>query len=84
MENKKRNSLFPWRGQFSPQLVEYLLAENSSNDFSILDPFCGCGTTLYEAARKNFTCYGTDVNPAAYIFSSIINFCARVSSSNLV
>ena len=76
IENKKRNSLFPWRGQFSPQLVEYLLAENSSNDFSMLDPFCGGGTTLYEAARKNFTCYGTDVNPAAYIFSSIINFCA--------
>lgn len=83
IENKKRSSLFPWRGQFSPQLVEYLLAENTSNDCCILDPFCGGGTTLYEAARKNFTCYGSDVNPAAYIVSSIMNFCEIKSTDRL-
>lgn len=74
IENRRRTSFFPWRGQFSPQLIEHFLVENAKPGFRILDPFCGSGTTLYEAARKGLYCYGADVNPAAYIFSSIVGF----------
>lgn len=76
IQKKTRTSLFPWRGQFSPQLIEYILKENTQPGYCILDPFCGSGTTLYESARLNLSCYGIDINPAAHLFSSIINFCS--------
>lgn len=71
---KTRKSLLPWRGQFSPQLIEYILTVNSQPGFSILDPFCGSGTTLFESARLNLSCYGADINPAAHFFSSMVIF----------
>jgi DNA modification methylase len=75
IEKKTRASLFPWRGQFSPQLIEYILQENTQPGYCILDPFCGSGTTLYESARLNLSCYGIDIHPAAHLFSSIVSFC---------
>ncbi len=75
IDKKSRSSLFPWKGQFSPQLIEHILEENILPGYCILDPFCGSGTTLYESAKKGVKCFGADVNPGAYIFSSIIKFC---------
>ena len=37
IKEKKRSNLFPWRGQFSPQLVEALLTAYSSKDDFVLD-----------------------------------------------
>ncbi|MGH2506220.1 MAG: DNA methyltransferase, partial [Ktedonobacteraceae bacterium] len=65
LTNKSRTSLFPWRGQFSPELVEVLLDQYSQSSYTILDPFVGSGTTLFEAARKGFKCYGSEINPSA-------------------
>ena len=45
---RTRTSVLPWRGQFSPQLIEFLLSQHSSE--RVFDPFCGSGTVLYEAA----------------------------------
>ena len=55
LANKFRTSLFPWRGQFSPELVELFLNRYSQDSSVILDPFAGSGTTLFEAARKGLT-----------------------------
>ena len=52
LANKFRTSLFPWRGQFSPELVELFLRKYSQDTSVILDPFVGSGTTLFEAARR--------------------------------
>ena len=38
----------------------------------ILDPFCGSGVTLREGALLGHDCYGFDVNPTAYLISSIL------------
>ena len=48
---KERTSALPWRGQFSPQLIEYLLSKHCKKGDYVLDPFCGSGTVLLEAAR---------------------------------
>lgn len=50
---KTRTSVLPWRGQFSPQLIDYLIETNSPNAKMIIDPFCGSGTVLYEAAAHS-------------------------------
>jgi hypothetical protein len=72
--NKTRSSLFPWRGQFSPELIEILLGKFSKPQYTILDPFAGSGTTLFESARKNLACYGAEINPAAVEMSRIAHF----------
>ena len=46
-----RTNPLPWTGQFSPQLVEKLLAAYAPRDGVVLDPFAGSGTSLVEAAR---------------------------------
>ncbi|ELI9378922.1 DNA methyltransferase [Escherichia coli] len=68
---KERTSALPWRGQFSPQLIEYLLAKHCKKGDRILDPFCGSGTVLREAARGEFSALGMDVNPAAVCLAKV-------------
>ena len=75
-ENRRTNSL-PWRGQFSPKLVEVLLDEYATRDEVVLDPFCGSGTTLMEASVHGNRSYGIELNPAAYILARLYMFCGR-------
>ena len=63
--NKERVNLLPWKGQFSPQLIQYLLETYSHKTDQILDPFMGSGTVLYESALMNLNAIGVELNPAA-------------------
>lgn len=72
--NRKRTSLFPWRGQFSPELIELLLSTYANKDSVIVDPFVGSGTALFEAARKSLTCFGAEINPAAVEMARTVHF----------
>ncbi len=74
LANKARSSLFPWRGQFSPELIALLLKTYSTIESVILDPFVGSGTTLFEAARKQRACYGGEIHPAAFAMASTSHF----------
>jgi len=72
--NRYRTSLFPWRGQFSPEFIELMLTEYTSSDSVVADPFVGSGTTLFEAARKSLTCFGAEINPAAVVMARTVRF----------
>lgn len=65
LTTRTRASFFRWRGQFSPELIEFLLQTFAGNRSSVLDPFTGSGTTLIECGRKGISAHGIDVNPAA-------------------
>jgi SAM-dependent methyltransferase len=80
IQEKNRSNLFPWRGQFSPQLIEYLLDAYCPDDSVILDPFTGSGTVLYEAALRSSAAYGFEINPSAWSFSKLYEF-ANMSPS---
>jgi hypothetical protein len=71
IEDKNRSNLFAWRGQFSPQLIEYLLDAYCHPGSVVLDPFAGSGTVLYEAAAMSLPAYGFEINPAAWCFSKL-------------
>lgn len=71
---KEKTSLYRWRGQFSPGLVEILLDGYSARDTVVFDPFVGSGTTLFEASRRGLPCYGGDINPAAVFFATQAEF----------
>jgi SAM-dependent methyltransferase len=65
IDTKERSNLFPWNGQFSPQLVDVLLETYAKPEDFVLDPFLGSGTVLCEAGRRGFRAFGSEVNPAA-------------------
>ncbi|MCX5709687.1 MAG: DNA methyltransferase [Candidatus Omnitrophica bacterium] len=73
--NKSRSNIFNWRGQFTPQFVEYILHKFSSKGDVILDPFCGSGTVLRESAMAGFSAVGLEINPAAYAMAKFYSLC---------
>jgi DNA modification methylase len=74
VKNKSRANIFNWRGQFTPQFVDYLLDSFAKPDDVVIEPFSGSGTVLLECARKNLSCYGYEINPAAYAMSKFFAF----------
>lgn len=72
--NKQRSNYFNWKGQFTPEFVEYLLECYASDNSIIADPFSGSGTVLSEAIRKNLVCIGYEVNPSAFFMSKFYEY----------
>jgi len=62
---RTRTSVLPWRGQFSPELIDVFLDTYADARETVLDPFVGSGTTLIECGRRGRPAFGVDVNPAA-------------------
>ena len=44
-------------------LVAYLLGNNTTSGDSVLDTFCGSGTTLIAAEQLGRKCYGMEISP---------------------
>lgn len=59
----------PYPAKFTPQLVNRYLSVFCKRGDSILDPFCGSGTTVVEGAINGINSVGIDLNPIAYIVS---------------
>lgn len=78
LDQKERSNVFPWRGQFSPELVENLLRFHSNKGAVVFDPFAGVGTTLLEAAKLGMRGRGTELNPSAFIMAQTVEW-ARFS-----
>lgn len=58
---KHVHRLHPYLGKFVPQLVEIFLRKYAPR--SVLDPFCGSGTTLVEANALGIDAIGCDISP---------------------
>jgi DNA modification methylase len=75
VSTKKRSNLFNWRGQFTPEFVEYILQNFTKKGDFVLDPFSGSGTVLQEASKLHLKATGIEINPAAYAMSKFFTFC---------
>ncbi len=61
-----------YRGSFHGQMIRGLINFcNLENNSTILDPFCGSGTTLIEAKLLGLNSIGIDINPIACLNSKI-------------
>ena len=67
----------PYPCKFPGDLVKKYLPGNIV-DGVVLDPFCGSGTTLLEAARLGYSTIGTDCNPIA----TLITRCKLINLTN--
>ena len=59
---KHVHRLHPYLGKFVPQLVEIFLRKYFSAGDTVLDPFCGSGTTLVQANELGINCIGYDIS----------------------
>lgn len=71
---KTQTNPFNWRGQFTPDLVAYLLDTFGKSGISVADPFAGSGTVLLESAKRGYSCIGLDINPGAYYMSKFYEY----------
>ena len=55
--------------KFIPQLARRCILENSERGDLIVDPFCGCGTTIIESLIQGRKSMGIDINPVAILIS---------------
>lgn len=65
------HGLHEYRGKFNPQIVRAILnLLNVSPQATVLDPFCGSGTTLVECIHSDIHAIGFDLNPLAVFISN--------------
>jgi DNA modification methylase len=62
LRTKHVHRLHPYLGKFIPQLVEIFLRKYFSQGQTVLDPFCGSGTTLVQANELGINSLGYDVS----------------------
>lgn len=72
---KTRSNSFDWRGQFTPELIEYLLAIFGKDKSVVADPFSGSGTVLFEAVKSGCDAIGFEINPSAFYMSKFYEYC---------
>ncbi len=65
------HSLHPYPAKFPPQLPQKILEEYAIKGQTVLDPFCGSGTTLVEARILGVNAIGVDVNGLSVLLSKV-------------
>jgi site-specific DNA-methyltransferase (cytosine-N4-specific) len=65
------HGLHEYKGKFNPQIARALLnIFRADHTHRVLDPFCGSGTTLVEAAHLGIQGMGLDMNPLAVFLAN--------------
>ncbi|CAM3711194.1 DNA methyltransferase [Xenorhabdus thuongxuanensis] len=79
------HGLHEYKGKFNPQIVSSIinLCGIKEND-KILEPFCGSGTTLYEAMLNGICSEGFDYNPLACFLSNAKLSTVKISGDELI
>lgn len=66
------HGIHPYPAKFIPQIPRSLILDLHPGDgTAVLDPFCGSGTTLVEAALAGIPAIGIDLHPLACLISKV-------------
>jgi len=68
---KHVHRLHPYLGKFIPQLVEIFLRKYFRPGQTVLDPFCGSGTTLVQANELGINSIGYDISEFNVLLSRV-------------
>lgn len=70
-KNYLTHNFHPYPAKFIPQVPRMIIETLSEPHNTILDPFCGCGTSLVEAKLVGRHSIGIDINPLACLVSKV-------------
>ena len=65
------HNVHPYFGKFSSAIPNNAITFFSKEGDTVLDPFCGCGTTLVEARVLGRHAFGVDINPLSCLISKV-------------
>ena len=65
------HSLHPYPAKFPPQLPHAIIKQFAHQKATVLDPFCGSGTTLVEARLLGCNAIGVDINGLSSLLSKV-------------
>lgn len=65
------HTFHPYPARFIPQIPSTFIKLFTKEGETVLDPMCGCGTTLVEALLHNRNAIGNDLNPLAALISKV-------------
>ena len=68
-KNYLTHGIHPYPAKFVPQIPGAIIDAYSKPGDTILDPFCGSGTTLLESIIRGRNALGIDINPIATLIS---------------
>jgi len=64
--------IYPYKGKFHPQMIRAILnAVGARPGWTVLDPFCGSGTTLLECQLLGIDSIGVDISPLCVLLSKV-------------
>jgi site-specific DNA-methyltransferase (cytosine-N4-specific) len=65
------HTFHPYPARFIPQIPSTFIKLFTKEGETVLDPMCGCGTTIVEALLHNRNAIGNDLNPLAVLISKV-------------
>lgn len=65
------HSFHPYPARFIPQIPLTFIKLFTEEGDTVLDPFCGCGTTIVESFYNNRNSIGNDFNPLATLITKV-------------
>jgi DNA modification methylase len=73
----------PWIAGFSGEFVADALSRHLTRSGTVLDPFCGVGTTLVESIKRGHRAIGFEINPYAALAARTKTRALRVDATKL-
>ncbi len=65
------HNIYSYHAKFNPEIPRKFIQDYSKENDLVLDPFCGCGTTLLEGLKLKRNVIGVDVSPIGIICSKV-------------
>lgn len=65
------HNIYSYHAKFTPEIPRKFIRKYSNKNDLVLDPFCGCGTTLLEALKLKRNAIGVDLSPIGILCSKV-------------
>lgn len=76
------HSIHKYPAKLIPQIPHLFISKFCKDGDTVLDPYCGSGTTLLEAKRRGINSIGFDLNPLAIFISEMKTKSIKITEVN--
>ena len=69
------HNIYSYHAKFNQEIPRKFIKKYSEEGNTVLDPFCGCGTTLLEGLKSKRNVIGVDLSPIGILCSKVKTYC---------